>query len=192
MTAHDHPHPAPTPTEIAAAMTALGIYAQQPAPEELEQQAVAVGGEHVLAAVLANALYGASIGTGMVTEGNMLEAGAGSGEMALAREQVFKASGADWTGVMGLLHWQTGHVWSVLKNTSEEERDPLGIVGAHASNALLTLLSCMSVTGADDPRAADVPADLERVRADLVAAVEALDALPAFGAGAFSDGAPTA
>ncbi|MER5950046.1 DUF6245 family protein [Streptomyces sp. NPDC001904] len=192
MPAQDQPHPAPSPTEIAAAMTALGIYAQQPTPEELAQQAVAVGGEHILAAVLANALYGASIGTGMVTEGNMLEAGAGSEEMALAREQVFKASGADWTGVIGLLHWQTGHVWNALKSMSEEEREPLGTVGAHASNALLNLLSCMSVTGTDDPRAADVPADLERVRADLVAAVAALDALPTSEAGVFAGGAPAA
>ncbi|MYT74240.1 MULTISPECIES: DUF6245 family protein [unclassified Streptomyces] len=190
MTAHDQPHPAPGPDEIAAAMTALGVYAQQPDPEELERQAVSVGGEHVLAAVLANALYGASIGTGMVTEGNMLEAGAGSEEMALAREQVFKASGADWTGVIGLLHWQTGHVWNALKTMSEEDHEPLGTVGAHASNALLNLLSCMSVTGADDPRAADVPADLERVRADLVAAVEALDALPVSGTEVSSDGTP--
>lgn len=190
MPAQKQSRPAPGPAEIAAAMTALGIYAQPPAPEELAQQALAVGGEHVLAAVLANALYGASIGTGMVTEGNMLEAGAGPEEMALAREQVFKASGADWTGAMGLLHWQTGHVWNFLKNTGEEEPSPLGTAGAHASNALLHLLSCMSVTGPDDPRAADVPADLHSARADLVAAVEALDALAAATTPASPGGTP--
>ncbi|MEU6846884.1 DUF6245 family protein [Streptomyces sp. NPDC046716] len=192
MPAHDQPHPAPDPSRIAAAIHALGVSAQSPTPEELAEQARAVGGEHVLAAVLANALYGASIGTGMVTEGNMLAAGAGPQEMALAREQVFKTPGADWTGVMGLLHWQTGHVWNVLKNVHEEERDPLGTAGAHAANALLNLLSCMSVTGPDDPRAADVPADLASARADLVAAVEALDTLSAAGPQTAPGGAPAA
>ncbi|MFJ4713872.1 DUF6245 family protein [Streptomyces sp. NPDC088785] len=192
MPAHDQRHPAPTPTAIAAAMTALGVYAHAPTPEELAAQADTVGGEHVLAAVLANALYGASIGTGMVTEGNMLEAGAGTEEMALAREQVFKASGADWTGVMGLLHWQTGHVWNVLNHVNEEETGPLGTAGARVSQALLTLLSCLSVTGADDPRAADVPAELDTVRADLTAAVAALDALPTTPAAMFPGGAPAA
>ncbi|MEW1677963.1 DUF6245 family protein [Streptomyces noursei] len=189
----NQPHPAPSAADISAALTALGIYAQPPTDEELEQQALAVGGEHVLAAILANALYGAAVGTGMVTEGNMLAAGAGSQEMSLAREQMLKASGADGPGVIGVMHWQTGHVWAFLKAMDDPECGPLGTAAARTSGALLTLLSCMSVTDTNDARAATIyPDDLERVRADLVAAVEALDALPATAAAMLSGGTPSA
>lgn len=174
-------------------MTALGIYAQPPTPEELEQQARAVGGEHVLAAALANALYGAAVGTGMVTEGNMLAAGAGAQEMSIAREQMLKASGADdGPGVIGVMHWQAGHVWNFLKTMDGPQSGPLGTAAALASGALLTLLACMSVTDTTDARAATVLPDLERVRADLVAAVEALDSLPATAAAMFAGGEPGA
>src|SRR5207247_211885 len=70
-------------------------YAMVPGADDLDRQAEAVGGEHVLAAVLANALYGAAIGVGMLAEGHMLEAGGGAREMTLARDQVLKASGAE-------------------------------------------------------------------------------------------------
>jgi hypothetical protein len=56
------------------ALAALGAYAQVPSERELAEQAIAVGGEDVLAAVLANALYGAAIGCGMLAEGRMLGA----------------------------------------------------------------------------------------------------------------------
>ncbi|MEJ7786596.1 MAG: DUF6245 family protein [Solirubrobacteraceae bacterium] len=39
----------------------------------MKSKPIAAGGENVLAAVLANALYGASIGCGMLAEGQMLE-----------------------------------------------------------------------------------------------------------------------
>ncbi len=63
----------PTAAEISAALAALGVYAQAPSDDELAEQASAAGGEIVLAAILANALYGASIGCGMLAEGVMLE-----------------------------------------------------------------------------------------------------------------------
>jgi hypothetical protein len=85
--------PAPSAAAVSAALAALGAYADPPSDAELAAQAKAAGGEHVLAAVLANALYGASIGAGMLAEGHMLERGAGAREMTLARNQVLKASG---------------------------------------------------------------------------------------------------
>ncbi|MEV1248678.1 DUF6245 family protein [Nonomuraea sp. NPDC049750] len=68
------PPPAPSASSISAALAALGASAQTPTDAEL---AAAVGGERVLAAVLANSLYGAAIGVGMLTEGHMLAHGAG-------------------------------------------------------------------------------------------------------------------
>jgi hypothetical protein len=44
-----------------------------PSERELAEQAMDAGGEDVLAAVLANALYGAAIGCGMLAEGRMLQ-----------------------------------------------------------------------------------------------------------------------
>lgn len=71
------PQRSPRSAEISAALGALGVYAQAPCDQELEQQAIAAGGENVLAAILANALYGAAIDCGMLAEGQMqLRAGA--------------------------------------------------------------------------------------------------------------------
>ncbi|UQI49819.1 hypothetical protein M1P56_35610 (plasmid) [Streptomyces sp. HU2014] len=181
---------APSAAEISAAMTALGSYAQPPTADELDQQARAVGGEHVLAAILANALYGASIGTGMLTEGYMLDAGAGAKEMSLAREQVLKASGADGPGVIGVLHWQTGHVAQFLKATASRECGPVIAAAARASSALLTLLACSTVTDTADVHAAQIPQDLARAREELAAAVAELDSLPDRAAELFLGGAP--
>ncbi len=59
----------PKASEISAALAALGVYAAAPSEHELEEQAEHAGGEDVLAAALANALYGAAIGVGMLTKG---------------------------------------------------------------------------------------------------------------------------
>ncbi|MGW0604135.1 DUF6245 family protein [Streptomyces sp. NPDC002640] len=170
--------PAPTASEISAALSALGVYASVPSEVELAQQAAAVGGEQVLAAILANALYGASIGTGMVTEGRMLEGGAGGRELGLAREQVLKASGADGVGVMGVLHWQAGQVRQLLNAMNEGGAGPIVEAAGHASNALLDLLACTTVTAVDDVRAAEIPEQLVRARRALEAGIAAIDALP--------------
>ncbi|MCA1700713.1 MAG: hypothetical protein LC790_18140 [Actinobacteria bacterium] len=75
-------------SEISAALAALGVYAQAPSDRALEQQAIAAGGENVLAAVLANALYGAAIGCGMLAEGQMLEQPTNQAQrLSLARAQ---------------------------------------------------------------------------------------------------------
>lgn len=71
MSSADRPA-APSVASISDALAALGVYAEVPSGDDLEQQAVAAGGELVLAAALANALYGAAIGTGMLAEGHML------------------------------------------------------------------------------------------------------------------------
>ncbi|MFZ3475429.1 DUF6245 family protein [Streptomyces sp. 4.24] len=171
--------PVPSVAEISAAMAALGVYASVPSEAELAQQAASVGGEDVLAAILANALYGASIGTGMLTEGHMLEAGGGARELGLAREQVLKASGADGVGIMGVLHWQAGQVRQPLKKMTEGGgAGPLVGAAARASNALLDLLACTTVVSVDDVRAEQIPEQLIRARRDLEAAIAEIDALP--------------
>lgn len=186
------PSPAPSVAQISAAMAALGVYASVPSEAELEQQARSVGGEHVLAAILANALYGAAIGTGMLTEGHMLEAGAGARELGLAREQVLKASGADAIGVIGVLHWQSGQVRQTLKNmTNLGDGGPLLGAAARASNALLDLLACTTVFSVDDARAEQIPDQLIRARRDLEAAIAQIDALPSALAALLPDDVPS-
>ncbi|MFG2408805.1 DUF6245 family protein [Streptomyces brevispora] len=177
---HQNPQ-APTVTEISAAMAALGIYARPPTDGELAEQARSVGGEHVFAAVLANALYGAAIGTGMLTEGYMLEAGAGAREMALARQQVIRASGADGLGVVGALHWQAGHIWHFFSGMESqddpEDRSSVIAAAASASHALLALLACMGVRDPNEPSAAEMPENIVLARKELRAAVAHLDTL---------------
>ncbi|MEU2453860.1 DUF6245 family protein [Streptomyces sp. NPDC012765] len=183
--------PVPSVADISAAMAALGIYASVPSEAELAQQAASVGGEQVLAAILANALYGAAIGTGMLTEGHMLEAGAGARELGLAREQVLKASGADGVGVMGVLHWQAGQVRQPLKNMAAHAGGhPVIGAAAHASSAVLDLLACTTVTSVDDPRAKQIPEQLMNAREGLEAAIAAIDALPGAVAALFPEDFP--
>jgi hypothetical protein len=79
---------------------------------ELERQAIAAGGENVLAAILANALYGAAIGCGMLAEGEMLEQP--------------KASGAEGPGFVGAMHWQAAHIAGPLRAPKDHEQAPLG------------------------------------------------------------------
>ncbi|MFY9806946.1 MAG: DUF6245 family protein [Pseudonocardiaceae bacterium] len=73
--------PAPSVESLSAALADLGAYASVPDAAELARQAAAAGGNEVLAAVLANALYGAATAAGMLAEGHMLTAGAGHEEM---------------------------------------------------------------------------------------------------------------
>jgi hypothetical protein len=101
----------PPASEISAALAALGIYAAPPTERELEEQAEQAGGEEVLAAALANALYGAAIGVGMLTEGRMQERrGQNSEDLTLARRQALMASGAEGPGFAGAMHWQASHI----------------------------------------------------------------------------------
>ncbi|TLQ38977.1 DUF6245 family protein [Streptomyces marianii] len=184
------PAPAPSVASVSAAMAALGAYAQPPTVGELEQQATAVGGEHVLAAVLANALYGASIGVGMLAEGHMLAKGAGTQEMTLARQQVIKASGAVGPGVLGVLHWQTGHVSHLLKGMDQKDCGPVIAAAARTASALLALLACSAVFSPEDERAGQIPDELARARKELAEAIAELDELPATAAAMFLDGVP--
>ncbi|WP_331746290.1 hypothetical protein OG936_39755 (plasmid) [Streptomyces sp. NBC_00846] len=185
---HQTPAPAPSAASVSAAMTALGAYAQPPTADELEQQAAGVGGEHVLAAILANALYGASIGVGMLAEGHMLVRGAGAQEMMLARQQVIRASGADGPGVIGALHWQTGQVSHVLKGLDKQGCGPVVAAAARAASALLSLLACSAVFSTDDERAGQIPDELARARKDLAEALAEIDELPATAAALFPGG----
>ncbi|MFI0425120.1 DUF6245 family protein [Spongiactinospora sp. 9N601] len=147
------PPPAPSAASISAALAALGAYAKPPTDAELARQAQAAGGEHVLAAVLANALYGAAIGAGMLTEGHMLERGGGAREMTLARNQVINASGASGPGVTGMLHWQAGQIAEPLRAwAAKADLGPIGNAVAEVAWALVLLLEATRVTDPADPR----------------------------------------
>ena len=158
------PQRSPRPSEISAALAALGVYAQAPCDHELEQQAVAAGGENVLAAILANALYGAAIGCGMLAEGQMLEQPTNQEQrLSLARAQALKASGAEGPGFVGAMHWQAAHIAGPLRALKDHQQAPLGQALAAASWALVLLLQAMCLaepagSTAVDPTRSPTPA----------------------------------
>jgi hypothetical protein len=137
---------------LSAALADLGAYASVPDAAELGRQAAAAGGNEVLAAVLANALYGAAIAAGMLAEGHMLAAGAGHEEMSLARAQVLKAGGggAHPNAAVGMLHWQAGQIAQPLRALARtHDLGPILGAAAHTAQALLTLCA---VADPDDAR----------------------------------------
>ncbi|MCO6011557.1 hypothetical protein NE236_42065 [Actinoallomurus purpureus] len=170
--------PAPTAASISAALAALGAYAKPPTDTELAAQAEAAGGEHVLAAVLANALYGAAIGAGMLAEGHMLAKGAGAREMTLARNQVIKASGAAGPGVTGMLHWQASQIAEPLRAwTRKADLGPTGNAAADIAWALVILLQATTVTDPGDPRFATLGQNITETIDYLNTAVARLTSL---------------
>jgi hypothetical protein len=161
------PQRSPRPSEISAALAALGVYAQAPSDRELEQQAIAAGGENVLAAVLANALYGAAIGCGMLAEGQMLEQPTNQAQrLSLARAQALKASGAEGPGFVGAMHWQAAHIAGPLRALKDHEQAPLGQALAAVSWALV-LLQAMCLAEPAGSTADEVTNALADARAEL-------------------------
>ena len=147
----------PKPSEISAALAALGVYAQVPSERELAEHAIAAGGERVLAAALANALYGAAIRCGMLAEGRMLEQGENrTGRLSLARAQALKASGAEGAGFVGAMHWQAAHIAGPLRALKDREQAPLGQALAAASWALVLILQAMCMAEPAGGRAVEV------------------------------------
>jgi hypothetical protein len=164
--------------QFSAALATLGAYATVPTDAELAAQVQAAGGEHVLAAVLANALYGAACGAGMLAEGHMLAAGAGTEEFNLARNQVLKASGAEGPGVMGLLHWQTGQVVAPLRSlTRRHQLGPVLSAAAATAQALLVLLEACTVVDPADERVGRLGAMVTEAGEALAQAQDQLDQL---------------
>ena len=158
----------PKSSEISAALAALGAYAQAPSDRELVEQAIAAGGESVLAAMLANALYGAAIGCGMLAEGRMLEQGTNTAErLSLARSQALKASGAEGPGHVGAMHWQAAHVAGPLRALKDHEQAPLGQAVAALSWALVLLLQAMCLAEPAGSTAVEVTDLLAEARAEL-------------------------
>jgi signal transduction histidine kinase len=162
------PQRSPTPSEISAALAALGVYAQAPSDAELAEQAIAAGGENVLAAVLANALYGAAIGCGMLAEGVMLEQPTDrTRRLSLARAQALKASGAEGPGFVGAMHWQAAHIAGPLRALKDREQAPLGQALAAVSWALVLLLQAMCLAEPAGSTAVEVTEALADARAEL-------------------------
>ena len=172
------PQRSPTPSEISAALAALGGYPQTPSDAQLAAQAVAAGGEDVLAAVLANALYGAAIGCGMLAEGVMLEQPTDrTRRLSLARAQALKASGAEGPGFVHAMHWQAAHIAGPLRALKDREQAPLGQALAAVSWALVLLLQAMCVAEPAGSTAVEVTEALAEARAELSRAEEHLQCL---------------
>ncbi|MEO8968822.1 MAG: DUF6245 family protein [Solirubrobacteraceae bacterium] len=168
----------PRSSEISAALAALGVYARNPSAQDLEEQAHAAGGESVLAAMLANALYGAAIGMGMISEGRMQEQrGPNSADLSLARSQALKASGAEGPGFVGAMHWQAAHIAGPLRALKDHQAAPLAQALAAVSWALVLLLQAMSLAEPAGSRAREVADALTEAREQLATAEEHLDHL---------------
>jgi hypothetical protein len=168
----------PKAAEISAALAALGVYAAAPSEHELEAQAEQAGGEDVLAAALANALYGAAIGVGMLTEGRMQERrGQNSKDLTLARRQALMASGAEGPGFAGAMHWQASHIAGPLRALKDHEIAPLGQAVAAVSWALVLLLQSMCLAEPGGAHAEEVTDCLTTAKTELAAAHRHLDRL---------------
>lgn len=169
------PQRSPRPSEISAALAALGVYAQAPSDQELTEQAIAAGGENVLAAMLANALYGAAIGCGMIAEGQMLEQPTDRARrLSLARAQALKASGAEGPGFVGAMHWQAAHIAGPLRALTDRDEMPLGQALAAVSWAQVLLLKAMCLAEPAGSTAAEVTDALADARSELATATEHL------------------
>ena len=165
----------PKPAELSAALAALGAYARVPFERDLAEQAIGAGGEDVLAAVLANALYGAAIGCGMLAEGRMLEQPADQARrLSLARAQALKASGADGPGFVGAMHWQAAHIAGPLRALEHHDHAPLGQALAAVSWALVSLLQAMCLAEPAGSTAVEATTALADARAQLDSAQEHL------------------
>lgn len=169
----------PTSTELSAALAALGVYAQAPSEEELIEQAIGVGGESVLAAVLANALYGASVGCGMLAEGRMLQLDSAHAQehMSLARSQALKASGAEGPGFAGAMHWQAAQIAGPLRALQDHDHAPLGQALASVSWALVLILQAMCMAKPAGSTAVEVTEALADARVELARAQDGLERL---------------
>jgi hypothetical protein len=168
----------PTSSEISAALAALGVYAEVPSERDLAERALAIGGETVLAAILANALFGAAIGLGMLAEGRMLETAVKPGErLALARAQALRASGAEGPGFVGVLHWQAAQLAWPLRALKAAEQAPLGRALAACSWALVSMLQAIATAEPSGSSAAEVTDALATAREQLAAAQEHLEVL---------------
>lgn len=176
----ESPAPPPSAASISDALAALGVYANVPSAEDLEQHALDAGGELRLAAALANALYGAAIGVGMLAEGHMLAECDGTTEQAeqlgLARNQALQASGATGPGVIGMMHWQAAHVGGLLRGLAKGDQiGPLGSAAAAAAWALVLILDVFSVVDLTDPRKDQLLETIAEAREQLVLAGEHLE-----------------
>ncbi|MGH3846869.1 MAG: DUF6245 family protein [Pseudonocardiaceae bacterium] len=169
--------PAPSVESLSAALADLGVYASVLDAAELTRQAAAAGGNEVLAAVLANALYGAATAAGMLAEGHMLAAGAGHEEMSLARAQVLQAGGGGHpNAAVGMLHWQAGQIAQPLRALARtHDLGPILGAAAHTAQALLALLTLCAVADPDDARGLEPLALLTDAQTALEDAGEDLD-----------------
>jgi len=168
----------PTASEISAALAALGVYAEVPSARDLAEQALAVGGESVLAGVLANALFGAAIGVGMRAEARMLETAIDPGRsLSLARAQTLKASGAEGSGFAGFFHWQAAQLAWPLGALKDRQDAPLARALAACSWALVSMLQAMCLAEPSGSRAPEVAEAMATARKELAAAHHHLDAL---------------
>lgn len=153
---------------VCAGTVGLGARGAAPSDAELAEQAIAAGGENVLAAVLANALYGAAIGCGMLAEGVMLEQPTDrTRRLSLARAQALKASGAEGPGFVGAMHWQAAHIAGPLRALKDREQAPLGQALAAVSWALVLLLQAMCLAEPAGSTAVEVIEALADARAEL-------------------------
>jgi hypothetical protein len=128
--------------------------------------------------VLANALFGAAIGCGMLAEGRMLESGTKPGErLSLARAQTLRAAGAEGPGFVGVLHWQAAQLAWPLRALKDAEEAPLGRALAACSWALVSMLQAMSLAEPSGSRAGELAGAMAAARQELAAAQRHLDAL---------------
>ena len=179
--AYQTPKP-PSAASLSAALVALGLYATPPTDEELAAKAVHLGGENVLVAFLANALFGATIGAGTLTESRLVDQGGSPSEFVLIRNQVFKAAGTTGQTTAAMLRWQASQIAGVLRAWSSawshpEEFLPGIAAAADISWALHWLLKHLAAARDDPYDVNQLKQGVTETRAFLQTALAHLDDL---------------
>jgi hypothetical protein len=162
----------PSAASIAAALAILDKHADVACADELDKQTVAAGGERLLAAALANALYGAAIGTAMRAEASMVHAGNDlTEELSLARRQALGASNATGSELINVLRWQAEHIARPLRAWADVSRlGPLGAAAAAAASALALILDSFSIADPEDEHMGRLVDAIADAREELAAA----------------------
>ena len=157
--------------QLAAAMSALGLYTGGNTAAEHAEEAAWMGGEDAYRVRLANALLGAA-----QTQAMLADAVSVSGDaLVAAHEQQFLTAGvaADPAQRIAFLHWQTLRVGGPLREIAQNvDVGPIPLAAAHAVAGLQQLLGV--IADSQGPTPDDVECLAGPVTDELRAAREAL------------------
>lgn len=161
--------------QLAAAMTALGMYHGENSDLEHAKEAKRLGGKDAYQARLTNALLG------IVEVDAMLADGSGLSEAAMqaAHRQALQSAGTDESPakLLNFLRWRALRVGGPLREIAQNtEAGPLPLAAAHAAEGLQLLLGvCASGQDLANCSPQELEANLIKAKTSLADAIANLD-----------------